>query len=548
MMEETDRRALRHPLWWGALGLLVVNDHVLKGAFPGWWTGKISDFAGLLVAPVLVSALLAARTARMRALAFALPTAWFVAVKSVPGAGALTATIASHVGLDWTFAFDPTDLLALAVLPLAWHVASHRGVIFVPRIWTERAAVGAGVLACMASPPPEPSWTTTAFLVNRTDRTLEVRVRWVDAQVDCSLIQDRFAEILARDTFMAGTLFSVEPDHTLPLDRGLALSTDPWAPPVATGHNGSCDVVILTAEGMPETMVFWDGSAGPRAIPDIINDEDDLAQVEGGIMITEGEDERLAIDAGPMYRLASPVDIYDDGAACRDYGAIAGFDWSSSLPLWSGATITLEEVREGIDGCMSISYGESGGCGSDLDCGADEYCDFGSCCDFFGSCAPPTVTTSAFICVPASDFPFASGHTVQIWNDGAQLRIVRDLAREDGSTWRVGELVVNRGSGTFREGPFDLTVVNVDAECQGVRMECGGFRVPGAGGIALDSGGTRFVHPGEAMERDAADGRRARLRVGRAESMWVTHAACGAGRDVLGSRLEALVVYAEETR
>lgn len=68
-----------------------------------------------------------------------------------------------------------------------------------------------------------------------------------------------------------------------------------------------------------------------------------------------------------------------------------------------------------------------------------------------------------------------------------------------------------------------------------------------AGGIELE-GGTRFVHPGDAMERDAPDGRRARLRIGRAETMWVTHDACGAGRDVLGTRLEALVVYGEETR
>jgi hypothetical protein len=78
-------------------------------------------------------------------------------------------------------------------------------------------------------------------------------------------------------------------------------------------------------------------------------------------------------------------------------------------------------------------------------------------------------------------------------------------------------------------------------------MDCGGFRVPGAGGIEM-ADGLRFVHPGEAMERDAIDGRRARLRVGRAETMWVTHSACGAGRDVLGPRLEALVVYGEETR
>jgi hypothetical protein len=71
--------------------------------------------------------------------------------------------------------------------------------------------------------------------------------------------------------------------------------------------------------------------------------------------------------------------------------------------------------------------------------------------------------------------------------------------------------------------------------------------VPAAGGLEL-SDGTRFVHPGDIVERDAADGRRARLRVGRAETMWVTHPGCGAGRDVLGPRLEALVVYGEEPR
>ncbi len=32
-----------------SLGLLLLNDFVLKSQFPGWLTGKLSDFAGLLV-------------------------------------------------------------------------------------------------------------------------------------------------------------------------------------------------------------------------------------------------------------------------------------------------------------------------------------------------------------------------------------------------------------------------------------------------------------------------------------------------------------------
>ena len=38
---------LVHPAMLGALGVLVLNDHVLKHACPGFVTGKLSDFAGI---------------------------------------------------------------------------------------------------------------------------------------------------------------------------------------------------------------------------------------------------------------------------------------------------------------------------------------------------------------------------------------------------------------------------------------------------------------------------------------------------------------------
>ena len=57
-------RVLAHPAWIGALLLLLINDHVLKGAglLPGWVTGKLSDLAGLFVAPALLAVLVRART------------------------------------------------------------------------------------------------------------------------------------------------------------------------------------------------------------------------------------------------------------------------------------------------------------------------------------------------------------------------------------------------------------------------------------------------------------------------------------------------------
>lgn len=44
-------QGLGHPVTLVALALWIINDHVLKGAGPGWLTGKLSDVACLAVVP-----------------------------------------------------------------------------------------------------------------------------------------------------------------------------------------------------------------------------------------------------------------------------------------------------------------------------------------------------------------------------------------------------------------------------------------------------------------------------------------------------------------
>ncbi|MGE0763789.1 MAG: hypothetical protein AB7N80_10970 [Bdellovibrionales bacterium] len=39
------------------MALLILNDHFLKYRYGNWWTGKISDFAGLFFAPLFVCAI-----------------------------------------------------------------------------------------------------------------------------------------------------------------------------------------------------------------------------------------------------------------------------------------------------------------------------------------------------------------------------------------------------------------------------------------------------------------------------------------------------------
>lgn len=45
-MLEASLRCFKRPSVLFAIGLLLLNDHYLKGAFPSWWTGKLSDGRG----------------------------------------------------------------------------------------------------------------------------------------------------------------------------------------------------------------------------------------------------------------------------------------------------------------------------------------------------------------------------------------------------------------------------------------------------------------------------------------------------------------------
>jgi len=121
-----------HPVALAAVVVLVVNDWVLKpSAAPGWLTGKLSDVAGLVFAPLVVTAVIdlalfaAARLGarvdpwlgpRRLAAAIALTGAGFAAVK-------LSADAARAVAGVWPgdarIVADPTDLLALPALAVA---------------------------------------------------------------------------------------------------------------------------------------------------------------------------------------------------------------------------------------------------------------------------------------------------------------------------------------------------------------------------------------------------------------------------------------------
>jgi hypothetical protein len=124
------RRALRgddlpigeamHPIALAAVIVLVVNDWVLKPRFAGALTGKLSDVAGLVFAPVVLSAAIGlvrrARITRFRLIACIAATGvGFAVLKLLPHGVALGPLRAVA---------DPTDLFCLPALAIAWWIGA----------------------------------------------------------------------------------------------------------------------------------------------------------------------------------------------------------------------------------------------------------------------------------------------------------------------------------------------------------------------------------------------------------------------------------------
>lgn len=159
--------AFVHPLFLGSLALLALNDRVLKGSglLPGWLTGKLSDFAGL-ISPRRCS-----------------PRCWAcdrgVASRSRPGpwasgspssklsgsATALAEAAYAAFGLTWRSWSDPTDLLALAMLPVSYALVVRTSLEVPARATRARAEIlfgAAGVFASVAtSTTMEPTTCTS---------------------------------------------------------------------------------------------------------------------------------------------------------------------------------------------------------------------------------------------------------------------------------------------------------------------------------------------------------------------------------------------------
>ncbi len=132
-----------HPLVVAAILILLANDHVLKQRFPGAVTGILSDIAGLAFFPL---ALVAAVELLGRRVVGVGTIAMFVAITGLVFASAEllpSVKVALEVAWGWSravigggrpvaFTADPTDLLALPALTVAWVIGGRRASFATP--------------------------------------------------------------------------------------------------------------------------------------------------------------------------------------------------------------------------------------------------------------------------------------------------------------------------------------------------------------------------------------------------------------------------------
>jgi hypothetical protein len=102
------------------LAVLLLNDLVLKDYFQNWWTGKLSDFAGLFIFPIFLTLFNSSRIVWNYLFTILLFIFWKTEL-STPFLDELNNL--THLG--FARVVDYTDFMAFSILPLSYYYSKH---------------------------------------------------------------------------------------------------------------------------------------------------------------------------------------------------------------------------------------------------------------------------------------------------------------------------------------------------------------------------------------------------------------------------------------
>lgn len=342
-------RALAHPVTVGSLVVMALNDHMLKQAWPGFVTGKLSDVAGLVVAPLVLAVVLAAaRVPRAVVVSVALTGAVFAWVKTTAlGSDVASAAWSAVAGTSYLRA-DPTDLLALPALFVALRVHRLAGRPRPPFRTRAMSAVGSvvlpfAVLATAATSPCDDGAYARDVVVLQGlwpkpdgrlhhDRRLVYFRGWYELRVLGDRVAIRRLSTSERDR--------VDEDAAAEVDRTFA-ACDPaqsqrcWT---SVDPEGSPEADPTTVE---RVLVWASTDGGMSWDAEVVLDAADVARVRGSAGEVCGKPLRLA--PGPLAVLAT-----DEGPAVALTMESAGVAVRSSDGDWAWIPAAkFEAVRKG---------------------------------------------------------------------------------------------------------------------------------------------------------------------------------------------------------
>lgn len=194
--------SLRDPRFLTALVLLLVNDLVLKSAWPGILSGKLSDLAGMVFFPVVMTSLLHVLRIGARPV-LGHVAVWFTGLQLSATVDSVHESVLSFL-LPWNVVNtpDPTDLVALIVLPLSYRILANPRPITV-RVGAQRAVVGLVLLSCMAETGPD--WSTVGPPVVNEAGEIEV-FRSGDSNADSINVDGPLGSVATRQVETADVL------------------------------------------------------------------------------------------------------------------------------------------------------------------------------------------------------------------------------------------------------------------------------------------------------------------------------------------------------
>ena len=347
-------RALTTASWVAALILLALNDHVLKqsGLLPVWLTGKLSDFAGLYVAPALLATLLRVQTQRALLACHLAVGAVFAAINLDPRAAVLAIEAMRPFGFDWRIVTDAEDLIALPALIASQLWLGRHMVRAVPRSrprtlrgarWT---LAGAGLFLCMATSDDDGPFSSSIgtqgpHLHNSSEETIVVLVQPLKptVQLDCDVIGQEPAERLPDAAFAPAFSYRLRPHENV------------GPRPEQQQLPGRCNAARIGGADLTPAIVFWRATDNLSSfVPRSYRGRGDYQQ---GAVIIEFADGKhtgyKSIDGDYVFALRRTRPEIGKSCALPDEGARTAV--SEELPA---GRVRLRSVDAGPDGCVAL--------------------------------------------------------------------------------------------------------------------------------------------------------------------------------------------------